>query len=184
MAEMPGSGSSTMKKYIILFFLIGSLAMAAVVSMNGSSLKTPATPNGILNLEFAYNSAKTAEVMNAWASGSSVDNIARATQNTWLDFIFILFYSIFLFLASEAISGSFGGKFGRAGNWIAKGALLAGGMDLLENTGMLLTLAGKGSDAIALCTFICSVIKWGTVMIAILYVLTGGIGLLRAKLKG
>ena len=121
--------------------------------------------------------------MNAWAPNDTIDNIAVATRNTWLDFIFIFFYSIFLFLASKAISRSIAGKFGRAGTWIAKGALLAGCLDVLENTGMLLTLAGKGSETIALATTICSVIKWGLAAVAVLYVLTGAIGSWLAKKK-
>ena len=173
-----------MKKYLTLIFLIGTLAMSGVVSINGSSLKNPATtPLGILNLEFAYNTSKASAVMNAWAPNNIVDNIAVAIQNTWLDFIFIFFYSIFLFLASKALAGSIAGKFGRAGNWIAKGALLAGCLDVLENTGMLLTLAGKGSAAIAMATTICSVIKWELAILAVLYVLTGAIGLWLAKKK-
>jgi len=138
---------------------------------------------GILDLEFAYNSAKTTAVMEAWAPNNSVDNISVAKKNTCLDFIFLFFYSIFLFLASKAISRSFGGRFGRAGKWIARGALLAGLLDIFENTGILLTLSGKGSDAIAFCTTFSSVIKWALALLAVLYVLTGAIGLLRAKLK-
>ncbi len=171
-----------MQKYSILFFLIGSLTMAVIVTMQGESLKTKDTPLGVLNLELAFNSANTATVLNAWAPNTSVDNIAVAKKNTWLDFIFIFFYPIFLFLASKAISRSFGGWFGRAGKLVAKAAILAGLLDVIENTGMLLSLSGKGSAAIVLCTSVCSSIKWTLALLAVLYVITGGIGLLRAKM--
>ena len=170
-----------MQKYSILLFLIGSLTMAVIVTMQGESLKTKDTPLGVLNLELAFNSNNTATVLNAWAPNASVDNIAVAKKNTGLDFIFLFFYPIFLFLASKVISRSFGGWFRKAGKLIAKGALLAGLLDIVENVGMLLTLSGKGSGAIALCTSVCSSIKWALALLAVLYVITGGVGLLRAK---
>ena len=172
-----------MQKYSIIAFLIGSLTMAVIVTISGESLKTKDTPMGVLNLEFAYNSAKTTTVLNAWAPNASVDNIEVAKHNTWLDFIFLFFYSIFLFLASKAISRLFGGSFGRAGKLIARGALIAGLLDILENTGMLITLSGSGSDTIALFTTICSVAKWLLALVAVLYVLMAGVGLLRARFK-
>lgn len=171
-----------MKKYSILFFLLGSLVMVYVMTTTGATLKTPATPHGILDLEFAYNTTKTTVVMYAWAPNSVVDNIAAAKFNTWLDYIFLFFYSIFLFLASKEIARSFGGAFGRAGKLIAKGALLAGLLDIVENTGMLFTLSGHASPTIAFCTSFCSIIKWALALLAVLYVLTGVVGLLRAKL--
>ena len=171
-----------MQKYSILFFLVGALTMAVIVTIQSESLKTKETPIGILNLEFAFNSANTAKVLDAWAPTTSVDNIAVAKTNTWLDFIFIFFYSIFLFLASKAISRSFRGMFGRAGKFIARGAIIAGLLDMMENSGMLFTLEGKGSEGLALCTSTCSVTKWALALLAVLYVITGGIGLLRVRM--
>ena len=170
-----------MQKYSLLFFLIGSLTMAVIVTISGDKLKTVDTPHRILDLEFAYNTARTTTVLNAWAPVSPYDRIAIAKTNTWLDFIFLFFYSIFFFLASKAISRLFGGSFGRAGKLIAKGALLAGLLDVLENIGMLITLSGSGSDTIALSTTICSMIKWTLALLAVLYVFMAGVGLLRAR---
>ena len=50
--------------------------MIVVMAKTGATLKTAATPNGILDLEFAYNSTKTTAVTNAWAANNIVDNIA------------------------------------------------------------------------------------------------------------
>ena len=172
-----------MKNNVILFFLIGSLVMIYVMATTGAPLKTPVTPNGILDLEFAYNKAKTDTIINSWASRNSVDMISTAKFNTWLDFIFLFFYSIFLFLAAKKLSVSYGGGFGKAGKIVAKGALLAGILDVFENAGMLTTLSGHGSGTISFFTASCSVIKWILAIIAVLYVLTGAIGLLRTRLK-
>ena len=105
-----------MKKYLIPFFLLGSLIMVYVMTKTGAPLKTAATPHGILDLEFAYNTTKTNAIIEAWSKRDITDNIEPAKFNTWLDFIFLFFYSIFLFLAAKKISTQFGGGFGRAGN--------------------------------------------------------------------
>ena len=170
-----------MKLRLLLFFLTGSLVMLYVMAKTGQPLKTPVTPQGILNLEFAYNNDKVNTIVYNWTSINTVDTIAAAKQNTWLDFIFLFFYSGFLFLTAKRISGLFDGGFGKAGIFISKAALLAGFLDILENAGMLLSLSGSGSNTIAFCTTLFSVIKWGLALLAVLYVLTGGIGLLRNR---
>jgi hypothetical protein len=165
-----------MKKLLLPFFLVGSLAMIVVMAKTGATLK-PATPHGILDLEFAYNTTKTAEVLKAWAPANGLDNIAVAKTNTYWDFLFLFFYAGFLFLACKKIASKISGPVSKAGNHIAKGALLAGFLDIIENIGMLLTLCNQGSYAIAFVTTFVSVIKWGLALIAVLYVLTGVIAL-------
>ena len=162
-----------MKKYAILIFLAGTILMVYIMNRTGASLKTPATPLGILNLEFAYDTVKTTVVMNAWAPASHIDNIAVAKLNTWVDFLFLFFYSFFLFFTCNKIAQAFPGPVEKAGRLISKAALLAGFFDILENTGMLLTLNGYRSAIIAYFTTVFSVLKFGLVIIAVLYVLLG-----------
>ncbi len=159
-----------MKKYSIPFFLAGSLLMVYVMTKTGATLKTAYTPHGILDLEFAYSNVKVNKVINAWISSNNID---AAKLNTWLDFIFLFFYSGFLFLAGKKMAQTFNRTVTNAGHLIAKGALLAGLLDVLENTGMLISLHGYPSESIAFLTTFFSVIKWGLALIAVLYVLTG-----------
>ena len=162
-----------MKKLLLPFFLVGSIAMIVVMSKTGAILKTPAAPNGILNLEFAYNTAKTTPIINSWASINKANVITAAKNNTYWDFLFLFFYAGFLFLACKKIAAKASGSFSKAGELIAKGALWAGFLDIIENTGMLLTLSNEGSATIAFCTTFFSVIKWALAIIAVLYMLTG-----------
>ena len=148
----------------------GTLAMIVVMAKTGATLKTPATPKGILDLEFAYNKAKASAVVNAWAGISPVNNIHAAKINTWFDFIFLLFYSLFLYHSCKLIAASFSGPLSITGHFIAKGALAAGLLDALENTGMLITLHGPISDTTTLLTFIFSIAKWMLALAAVLYV--------------
>ena len=162
-----------MKKLLLPFFLIGTIALMVVMAKTGAVLKTPEAPNGILNLEFAYNTTKTTPIINSWASISHTDVITAAKINTYWDFLFLFFYADFLFLACKKIAAKTSGSFSRAGKLIAKGALWAGFLDIIENAGMLLTLNNQGSSTIALCTTVISIIKWMLALVAVLYVLTG-----------
>jgi hypothetical protein len=167
-----------MKKYRLLLLFAGTAIMIVVMTKTGAALKTPATPKGILDLEFAYNKIKTENVLNAWAPNNSTNNISTATNNTYYDFIFLFFYSLFLFYTCKKIAGINNNKFGLL---IAKGALWAGFLDIFENTGMLITLSGNSSGIIALCTTIISVIKWALAIAAVIYLLVGLIQLLITK---
>lgn len=172
-----------MKKLLLPFFFVGTIAMMVVMAKTGAPLKTDATPLGILDLEFAYNTTKTEVILKAWdwkvttVPTESISKIDVAEINTYLDFIFLFFYAGFLFLACKKIASKISGPVSKAGNLIAKGALLAGFLDVIENIGMLLTLSNQGSSAISLATTIVSVIKWALALIAVLYVLTGVIAL-------
>ena len=57
---------------------------------------------------------------------------------------------------------------------IARGALWAGCLDVLENAGMLITLSGNSAEGIAFATALCSAVKWVLVIAAVVY-LPGGI---------
>ncbi|MGG9960665.1 hypothetical protein [Ferruginibacter sp. SUN106] len=162
-----------MKKYSLLFLLVGTLVMIVVMTKTGATLKTPDTPKGILDLEFAYNTTLANDVKTAWVLNPPANNIGAAKINTWLDFIFLFFYSLFLFFTCKKIARLSNGIFSKAGILFAKGALIAGFLDILENAGMLYTLSGPTSETVALCTAICSVIKWVLALLAVLYCLTG-----------
>ena len=171
-----------LKNRRLIILLAGTLLMTAVMTIHGASLKTPGTPKGILNLEFAYNTAQASSVLNAWAATSATNNIIQAKMNTWLDFIYLFFYSLFFFDACQLLASSFSGSIRITGNLLAKGALIAGMLDILENTGMLLTLNGHLSQYITLLTFIFSISKWILVIAAILYVALMGSVLVRRKI--
>ena len=76
-----------LKNRRLIILLAGTLLMTAVMTIHGASLKTPGTPKGILNLEFAYNTAQASSVLNAWAATSATNNIIQEKMNTWMDFI-------------------------------------------------------------------------------------------------
>jgi hypothetical protein len=167
-----------MKKLLIPILFSGTLVMIIVMSKTSTTLKTAATPLGILNLEFASTQSKTSIITKAWAPNNTINNISAAKNNTYLDFVFLFFYSLFLFFTCKKIAVINNNKMGVL---IAKGALAAGLLDILENTGMLITLSGRTSDNIALFTSVCSVTKWALATIALIYFIGGLIQLMGNK---
>jgi hypothetical protein len=172
-----------MKKLQLPILVIGTIIMIVVMTITGATLKTPTTPKGILDLEFAYNTTKVNTVTNTWLYNGKIDNIKAAKINTYLDFIFLVFYALFLFVACKKIANSYTGSFSKIGLLLAKGALVAGLLDVFENAGMLMSLFGNTTTAIALFTTICSVIKWLLALGAVLYGLVGCIKLLSKNSK-
>jgi hypothetical protein len=159
-----------MKKLLLPFLFVGTMFMIFVMGKTGASLKVAHTPKGILDLEFAYNKTKTTSIINAWSLNIIVDNISKAKINTYLDFIFLAFYASFLFFGCKKIAES---NKSNIGLLIAKGALLAGLLDIIENIGMLISLSGYASNTIAIITTFCASIKWILAIIAVLYLLIG-----------
>ena len=174
-----------MKKINWLFLVAGTFIMLYVMASTGKTLTTHATPFGILNLEFAWNNSKLHAVIEAWTPKGSndIDNIRVAIKNTWLDFIFLFFYSLFLFYTCKTIAESFTGFICSLGIFLALGALNAGLLDITENAGMLISLNGFSSGSIALFTSICSVIKWILALSALAYILLAGPFALYRKAK-
>lgn len=165
----------------MLFLAAGSLFMLIVMAQTGATLKTAATPLGILNLEFAYTAEKAFAVIIAWTGLIPADNVFAAIINTWLDFIFLLFYALFLYQASKMLATKHAGLLSAIGHLLAKGALAAGVLDVFENIGMLLTLNGHISNTVSFLTFLFSIVKWLLALAAVLYILIAGALLLYKK---
>ena len=159
-------------KLLLPFFMLGTFVMMFIVHKTGTSLMTSSTPLGILDLEFACSKEKADQVIQAWVS-TEQGTISNAKKNTYWDFGFLIFYTPFLFLLLKKVSHTL-----RNPVWLrsvarklAPAALLAGFLDIIENTGILLTLNGKVSTVAALITFIPALIKWMLVICIITFLL-------------
>ncbi|MGC4103093.1 hypothetical protein [Ferruginibacter sp.] len=162
-----------MKQWPLLLLLTGTLAMAVFMTINGAPLKTPQTPHGIIDLEFAYNTEKVNIIATAWQlqSADGLDDVAE--NNTMWDFVFILFYASFFFAACKTLSKKFITTHWKhtAGIFLSKTAIAAGVLDIGENLGMLQTLSARGNDSIYLFTALCASVKWLLVLLILIYLL-------------
>lgn len=157
-----------MFKIFFSFFLLAcTIFVFLQMRPTGRKLKTADTPLGILNLEFAYDIHNTSKVLYAWRPDEKIE---AAKKNTYIDFGLLFFYSLFLFYACLQLSKNFSGITCNIGIWLSKAALIAGGLDVIENIGMLITLGGNQSIFISLLTAICASVKWLLAVLAILYV--------------
>jgi hypothetical protein len=147
------------------FFILlgGTILMMGIMVISGRPLNTTETPFGILHLEFAGTKKELQNVLSAWQINSSINNdiIAAAKTNTWFDFLFLLFYTLFLFSSCKWLSGLVMNKYlSFILSFFAGAAILAGILDILENVGMLLSLSGMVTQGIAGFTSIASITKW------------------------
>ncbi len=154
--------------------------MLWVMRISGAPLITSHTPRGIINLEFAYNFPTANQVLLAWKNEQLLD---VAISNTYYDFIFIICYSFFFMLSCRLLSKRFTGWLQQTGYLLSTGALVAGGLDMIENTGMLFSLHGHLSANIALATACCASLKFLLLIAALLYLVGAGLAALLVKKK-
>ena len=141
----------------------------------GVTLKTAATPGGILNLEFANSPAKLSEVLTAWDL-----NIAK--QNIWIDFLLIPSYVLLLSMLTAFCSNKWNkGFFEKLGSIIVRAVFVAGVLDIAENLLMLESIAGNYTPSSLWLTYYCASIKFLIVLLSVLYVLISIPVLLKTK---
>jgi hypothetical protein len=162
-----------LKNKILLFFLLGTLAMTFLMAALGKTLKTAQTPNGITDIEFAQNEAQLKTVITAWsaplASGKTNIEVAK-TQTQW-DFLYILFYAGFFFLTNRSLSNSEVGFNKKLLKISAIAGLLSGIFDVIENYHFLKSLNGQITSEIAAITSWAAKIKFSLIAISLLTIL-------------
>jgi hypothetical protein len=158
-----------MKNIIIIFLSIGLVAMLLMMMKTGSILKTPETPTGILNIEFAKDTVEMKRILGAW-SRVIIDgktNIEAAKTNTYWDFAFIFFYAGFFFYGNTLLSEKFRGNFIKICEWASVAAIFAGLFDCGENALILTSLSGKYSPIIVSLTKILAILKFTLITFSI-----------------
>ncbi|RYY08887.1 MAG: hypothetical protein EOO04_39300, partial [Chitinophagaceae bacterium] len=141
-----------------------NLVMIVLMALSGSPLKNKATPDGIINLELAEDSAAVQNTLNVWSNDISQEkdllNVAR--ENTYLDFLFLACYTALFYFACKHLGNSFikGSLAEKACNVMAVIAILTGLLDLVENGGMLLYLKSEVNRDVVRITHAASLAKW------------------------
>lgn len=169
------------KRSTLYFLLSGTVTMIFIMLITGRPLNTAATPSGIINLELAYTHAKVLAVLSAWNN----DIIAAAKTNTYFDFLFLVFYAFFLYSCCIQLAKVLPRE-KKISKWLknfAIASLISGFLDILENIGMLMSLAGNGSERVAMFTAIFSLIKWLIVIFLLLLIIAGFVVKLKTSRK-
>ena len=143
--------------------------MSIFMARLGKSLSTKETPNGILAIEFAKNTAEVNKLLKAWATPlpTGETNIEVAQKQTSFDYLYLIFYSGFLFLLNKYISKNAPSQ----NKWLmfaAIAGLLAGVFDIIENYHFMASLSGHATDTIAQITSYSAKLKFTLIGFSIL----------------
>ncbi|MBI2729418.1 MAG: hypothetical protein HYX40_01465 [Sphingobacteriales bacterium] len=166
---------------VLLPLFMGTFGMLVFLQIQGKSLRTSKTPLAIVSLELAKSPEEAREILNVWKPANSINLTAVARKNILLDYIFIFFYSLFLFAACRKIRYHSSKWQKMAGKNFAYMGLAAGGFDIAENIFMLRTLDGNYDAITTLITFVCAATKFILIGFAVLYILLGFPRLFRSQ---
>ena len=157
-------------KLILKLLIAGTLLSILIMSYTGRPLKQSSSGfKSILSLEFANTAAKAEAVVNTWQSESHGGKtlLEHAKINTYWDFMFIFFYSTTLFFAHWSLPKSGNKSLQILFTCLGVASLVAGVLDIIENTGMLRSMDHIVSDRNASITSVCAWIKFILVSISI-----------------
>lgn len=159
-----------MKPVRLLFLLFaGTVVMIAVMRWHGAPLITSVSKAGIVSLEIAKTKEHADVIINTWASVSSINVIQHAITNTYIDFVFIIFYALFLYTYCYFISFKQKKWAATLSRTLALAALIAGMCDVIENYFMLQMLQQSVTATYAFLSWLFAVIKFGLLLAAILW---------------
>lgn len=161
-----------MRRRMIWVTGVASLLVGAVLLLLDGRMHDTGGP-GIVGFELAGSHEEAARIMADW--GQRGQRAARASL--WLDFVYLVLYSVFIALAALATRDLFHrqgvGRLASVGNFAAAAALGAGLFDAIEDVNLLIVLDHDGGDGAARAAAVCATLKFVLIAVAILYVLAG-----------
>ncbi|WP_157633725.1 hypothetical protein [Thioflavicoccus mobilis] len=144
---------------MLVFMAIGAAFFMIVLAVQGSVLKTPEAPWGIVSLELAWSTVKAEAILGSW---SDVTNSAQ--QQIFLDFPFIVFYSLSLSLFVAFLSRGRESPLTRFGAKLSWVVLMSAPLDVCENLAMLFMLSREPTNALVLTSSVCAALKFALVL--------------------
>jgi hypothetical protein len=139
--------------------------MILVMRWQGSGLITPQSSKGILDLEFAKTAERFHQLQLFW-------NHETVLQNIYLDFLFIIIYTWFLFTACKVVNNV-------KSNLFSGLAISAAAFDVLENFLMILVWNGRFEPSLLQIVYYTAVIKFLLAGIVVGYLLLSLFGLFK-----
>jgi hypothetical protein len=139
-----------------------AIGVLLLLSSLDASLRTPASPNGIVSFELAGDRDGAGRMLEAWGDQGR----RTADRSLRLDFLFLAAYAPGLALLCAAASDhsrAARSRFAPAGAVLAWGQLAAGALDALENLALLRVLGGSSGDLWQALAAACAWPKFGLV---------------------
>lgn len=151
---------------LLLFLFMGTLVMIAVMRWHGAPLITPLSKAGIVSLEIAKTTEQANIILTQWKKDGIIQ---QAITNTWIDFVFLLFYALFLYAYCFFISNKQQPWAATVSRTLGLAALAAGFCDVVENYFMLQMLEQSVTASYALLSWLFAVIKFGLLAAVIVW---------------
>lgn len=164
---------------IILLLLAATITVMLVLRIQGNPLSTAQAPLGILSLEFSGDASQTGRIVHDWKQGLQQVFL----WNMALDFIFIIFYSSFLYFASYYYLLLIP-SWKMLARLVSKLALIAGCLDIFENVLMMISFNGNINTPVSMATFVVATLKFSLAAVAVLFIAIASVyAFMKAKPK-
>ena len=157
-----------------LFLLSGILTvfLLIIISIVDQPLKTEYAPNGIISFELAKNFETAKNIVSSWKGKPEL----FAAFSLGIDFLFLVAYSIFLYLLIVKIANKIKVRsqaLWRFGMFLAYAQFFAALFDATENTFLILFLFGLQNPSFPFFAYVFSTVKFLIALLGIVYILTG-----------
>lgn len=158
------------KVFVVL--LICTTGLMVVLNFIGTPLITEAAPNGIISYELAGSVEKAQQIINSWNHNAQLN----ASFSLGLDYLFLFFYSTTIALAciwAGDVINHTGWPIGVLGVILAWLQWFAALMDIVENNALTIMLLDTVSFPWPQIAMVCASIKFGLILIGMIYAFYG-----------
>lgn len=180
---IPFKEVQTQNKAQVFWLLFGLTVFTIVgVQITGSALVNETAPGGIVSLELVGTLAGSQGIIDSWRG----PDMTWAGINMGLDFLFLFLYGTTIALGCLILSDRMPEKnrsLKAVGHWLALGALVAAGLDIIENITLIRLLTGSENEFLPSLARWMAIPKFGLVLLALLYVLGGVVSDLMYRTK-
>ena len=145
-----------------------TLLLTMALSYIDHPLKTMAAPHGIVSFELAGSLDSAMAILNSWDARAKI----FAGLSLGIDFLYLVSYSIFLFLLILGQARKLQQRFPllyRFGIVLMSMQILAAIFDAVENYGLIRLLTGTHDQIFASLAFFCSTLKFTFIIMGIFY---------------
>jgi hypothetical protein len=133
--------------------------------------------HGIVAFEVAYSSGKAHEILTAWGT----DGRHAARLSLWFDFLYLIAYGLFLWLATRALGDALRRRglvrLATPAAAISVLALVGAASDAVEDIFLLLQLGGRALSAGPVLAGGFATLKFACLAIVVVYLLAGLVAL-------
>jgi hypothetical protein len=160
------------RKRVFFTLLAGTLILFTVFRGLNIPLITSAAPGGMVTFELAGNVKTTADILLSWDERADL----FAAFGLGLDYLFMPFYALSIAMAT-LLTGSRqpSGWFRTLGAITGWGVLAAAVFDAIENYALWKILQGTLAQPLPEIAAVCAQIKFGLILIGLLYAVISGL---------